>query len=56
MMTHCFSAMAASGPGWTLTVTLIVAAAALTFPVTGAQMRSTTMRPETKGAPRDRYI
>lgn len=31
MMTHCFSAMAASGPGWTLTVTLIVAAVALTY-------------------------
>ncbi|MFN3311951.1 MAG: hypothetical protein ACK46Q_00585 [Hyphomonas sp.] len=45
MMTHCFSAMSASGPGWTLTVTLIVAAIALTYLVTrrpDAQQRRST--------------
>ncbi|MEI4196574.1 hypothetical protein [Roseovarius sp. E0-M6] len=34
MMTQCFSAMAAFGPGWTLTVALIAATTALTFLVT----------------------
>lgn len=45
MMTNCFSAMAASGPGWILTVTLIVAAVALTYLVTrraDAQQRRST--------------
>ncbi|MFN3723980.1 MAG: hypothetical protein ACK4VZ_13130 [Paracoccaceae bacterium] len=44
MMTHCFSAMAGFGPGWTLTVTLILAAVALTYLVTkraDAQQRRT---------------
>ncbi|MFU8865601.1 MAG: hypothetical protein ACNA7O_16935 [Rhodobacterales bacterium] len=34
MMTQCFSAMAAFGPGWTLTVALMAATAALTYLVT----------------------
>lgn len=34
MMTNCFSAMAGFGPSWTLTVTLILAAVALTYQVT----------------------
>lgn len=45
MMTNCFFAMAASGPGWTLTVSLIVAAATLTYLVTrraDAQQRRST--------------
>jgi type II secretory pathway component PulF len=34
MLTQCLSAMAAFGPGWTLTVALIAATAALTYLVT----------------------
>lgn len=34
MMTQCFSAIAAFGPGWPLSVALIAATAALTYLVT----------------------
>lgn len=45
MMTNCFSAMAGFGPSWTLTITLILTAAALTYLVTrrpDAQQRHNT--------------
>jgi uncharacterized membrane protein YdjX (TVP38/TMEM64 family) len=34
MMTNCFSAMAAFGPGWGTTLVLIAATAALTYLLT----------------------
>jgi len=34
MMTNCFSAMSGHGPGWTLTLVLIVAAVATTYLLT----------------------